>query len=110
MEHSQRILECLRTQGITAYRLAKETGISESLFSKWKKRPTSNISAETLNKIASYLGCSTDELLGKNQGSSALSRGELSTSEMKLLKLFRAIPEDHREMVLRMIEAALDNL
>ncbi len=65
MEHSQIILNIMKERNISAYRLAKETGISESLFSKWEKNPTSKISSINLVKIADYLGCSIDYLLGR---------------------------------------------
>ena len=65
MEHSQIILDILNKKNISAYRLAKETGISESLFSKWKKNPTSEISSSNLARIADYLDCSVDYLLGR---------------------------------------------
>ena len=65
MEHSQIILSLLAQKNISAYKLAKETGISESLFSKWKKNPTSDISSGNLAKIADYLDCSVDYLLGR---------------------------------------------
>ena len=55
MEHSQIILNMLASKNISAYRLAKETGISESLFSKWKSKPTSEISSSNLARIADYL-------------------------------------------------------
>lgn len=65
MEHSRIILDILNKKNISAYRLAKETGISESLFSKWKKNPTSEISSSNLARIADYLDCSVDYLLGR---------------------------------------------
>ncbi len=65
MEHSQIILSVLKNKNITAYKLAKETGISESLFSKWKKSPTSEISSSNLARIADYLNCSVDYLMGR---------------------------------------------
>lgn len=65
MEHSQIILSIMKERNISAYRLAKETGISESLFSKWEKSPTSKISSINLVKISDYLGCSIDYLLGR---------------------------------------------
>ncbi len=67
MEHSQIILNMLASKNISAYRLAKETGISESLFSKWKSKPTSEISSSNLARIADYLDCSVDYLLGRTE-------------------------------------------
>lgn len=65
MEHSQIILDIVKKKNISAYKLSKETGISESLFSKWKSKPTSEISSSNLAKIADYLDCSVDYLLGR---------------------------------------------
>lgn len=65
VEHSQLILNAMAQKNISAYKLSKQTGISESLFSKWKKNPTSEISSCNLVKIADYLNCSVDYLLGR---------------------------------------------
>lgn len=65
MEHSQRILKIIEEKGFTEYRVSKETGISNSLFGKWKAHPTSKISSCNLVLIADYLGCSVDFLLGR---------------------------------------------
>lgn len=65
MEHSDRILEIMNERGITAYRLAKETGIAESTFGQWRKCPSSNIYSSNLALIADYLGCSVDYLIGR---------------------------------------------
>ena len=65
MEHSQIILNILKNKSVSAYRVSKDTGISESLFSKWKTKATSDISSSNLAKIADYLGCSVDYLLGR---------------------------------------------
>lgn len=65
MEHSQIILSIMNSKNISAYKLSKATGISESLFSKWKKNPTSEITSANLVRIADYLDCSVDYLLGR---------------------------------------------
>lgn len=54
MEHSDFILKIMYDRGITAYRMAKETGITESLFSSWKKTPTSNIYSGNLVRIGVF--------------------------------------------------------
>ena len=65
VEHSQVVLGIIKERKISAYKLAQDTGISESLFSKWKSRPTSDIGSSTLALIADYLDCSVDYLLGR---------------------------------------------
>ena len=67
MEHSERILGIIAERGFTQYRVAKDTGISLSLFGKWKEKPTSKISSDKLCAIADYLGCSIDYLVGRTE-------------------------------------------
>lgn len=67
MEHTERILRILEERKISAYRLSKETGISDSLFSKWRETPSSNVYSGNLVLIADYLGCSVDYLLGRTE-------------------------------------------
>ena len=65
MEHSEIILKIIEDRGITPYRMAKDTGISNSLFTEWKRKPTSKINSGNLVLIADYLNCSVDYLLGR---------------------------------------------
>ncbi len=65
MEHTENILRIIEERGVTSYKLAKETGISESLFSKWREKPSSKVTSQNLQLIADYLDCSVDYLLGR---------------------------------------------
>ena len=65
MEHSERILQIFEARGLTPYQVAKGTGLTNSLFSLWKKKPTSKIYSGNLVLIADYLDCSVDYLLGR---------------------------------------------
>ena len=67
MELSQKILQYMQDKGVTAYKISKATGISESLFSMWKKKPTSKVSVKNLELIAEYFGITVDELMGKDE-------------------------------------------
>ena len=67
MEHSERILQIIEERGLTQYRVAKDTGISNSFFSQWRRNPSSNIYSSKLVAIADYLGCSVDYLLGRTE-------------------------------------------
>lgn len=67
MEHTERILHIMEERKITGYKLAKVTGISESLFSKWRETPSSKVSSGNLVLIADYLDCSVDYLLGRTE-------------------------------------------
>ena len=63
MEISDRILQVMDHQHITSYQVWKDTNISESVFSHWRKCPTSRIKSETIIKLSKYLHVSCDYLL-----------------------------------------------
>ena len=67
MEHSERILQIFRQRGVTPYRVAKDTGIPQTVFSEWKRKPTSKIYSGNLVLIADYFACSVDYLLGRTE-------------------------------------------
>lgn len=56
----------LKQKGVTSYRVYKETGVSQSTLSDWK-RGRSAPKAEILQKIAEYFGVTVDYLLGKEE-------------------------------------------
>lgn len=55
--------DLLKQKGITAYRVAKDTGINYQIFSDWK-RGKSKPKHDKILKIAKYLGVSDDYLEG----------------------------------------------
>ena len=52
MEHSERILQIMEARGVTAYRVAKDAGVSESVFSEWRRKPSSNIYSKWAGRCA----------------------------------------------------------
>ena len=46
----------LQNRGVTAYRVAKETGVSQASLSDWKSGKVKHPTAENLLKIAKYFG------------------------------------------------------
>lgn len=61
---TERFKKIIQTNNLTAYRVAKDTGISQGLMAEYHrgdKIPTVN----NLVKIADYLNCSVDYLLGR---------------------------------------------
>lgn len=67
MEHSDRILKIITDRGLTGYKVAKATGLTNSMFTEWRKKPTSKIYSGSVVLIADYLGCSVDYLLGRTE-------------------------------------------
>ena len=66
MDTFDRIELLMHQKGVTAYRVAKDTGLSTGLFSQWKKR-MQRPSMDKLNKLADYFGVSVDYLSGNEQ-------------------------------------------
>ena len=64
MGFPERLNELMERHGVTAYRISKETDISERLIGYWRKgdkQPT----MENIIKLASYFEVTTDYLLGR---------------------------------------------
>lgn len=62
MEFSEIIQNLLASRKITAYRLSKETGISQRLIGYWKKGEKKP-SYENLKKLSDFFNVSTDYLI-----------------------------------------------
>ena len=100
MYHSSNILQILKENNISAYKISKETGISESLFSKWKKNPTSEISSINLTKIADYLDCSVGYLLGRTD----------NPNSHKILKETKISVEQHKKDIPKNVSITAEEL
>lgn len=57
-----KFVELLNKKGVTAYRVAKDTGISATVFSEWKKGK-SNPKTDKLKILADYFGVTVDYFL-----------------------------------------------
>ena len=88
-------VKCLQEKGVTAYKVAKETGISQGQMNEYKNgkiTPTT----ENLIKIADYLECSIDYLLGRKEADTK-EKEELTEREQTLLEVFRQLNEIGQE-------------
>ena len=100
---SEIFVDLLQQKGKTAYRAAKETGISQGLMNQYKngaKTPTT----ENLIKIADYLDCSVDVLLGREKAEIIVGSAEANLEE-QLLSAFRRLTPDGQEVALNQVEA-----
>lgn len=59
---TKNIFKLMDNKGVTAYKLSKETGISESVISRWKSGEQSP-SISSLVKVANYFQCGLSELM-----------------------------------------------
>ncbi|ASA22349.1 helix-turn-helix domain-containing protein [Paenibacillus donghaensis] len=63
--------DLLKKHKVTAYRVAKETGITTATFTSWKQGKY-NPKREKLQKIADYFGVTVDYLMGVSEKSEDL--------------------------------------
>lgn len=90
-----RFMQIIQNKDLTAYKVAKGTGISQGLMSEYKngvKIPT----VQNLVKIADYLDCSVDYLLGRTDCPELAtpSGGAVSnTADINLIKKYRRLPK-----------------
>ena len=59
-------MQLMEEKGVTAYRVAKDTGITQATLSRWKTGKVSP-SIETLQVLAEYFGVTIDYLMGNTQ-------------------------------------------
>lgn len=59
---TKNIFQLMDNKGVTAYKLSKETGISESVISRWKSGEQSP-SISNLVKVAHFFNCGLSELM-----------------------------------------------
>lgn len=78
MHMYERLELLLKEKGITAYKLAQDTGVSTATLTSWKQgkyvpKP------EKLQKIADYFGVTLDYLYGKSDGKTTSTQEENAT-------------------------------
>lgn len=102
------LFEILERKGISGSQLAAGIGVSTGNIFDWKSgRSTPKL--EAICKIADYLDCSTDYLLGRTSEKS-FSSAEISADEKKLLSYYNSLNDEGKEKALERLEemTALD--
>ena len=94
--------------------VAKEIGISSGIVTKWKTTGTLP-NGETLAKIADYLDCSVDYLLGHtntpNAEKPAATKGDelsLDPLDAQLMDLLPHLTDDQKKLLYAQIKTLLD--
>lgn len=63
---TKNIFRLMDNKGVSAYKLSKETGISESVISRWRSGEQSP-SISSLVKVAHFFDCGLSELMKGNK-------------------------------------------
>ncbi|UBX27937.1 helix-turn-helix transcriptional regulator [Arsenophonus apicola] len=101
---TQRLDELLKTRHMSKSDMARITGVSRASVNGWFKR--GSISKEAALKLSSATGVSLAWILGED----ASNLVELSQDEMKLLDLFRELPNAEKLNMLSAFEMRLKEL
>ena len=81
MQLAQILNNLMESESISAYKMSKDTGISDRLIGYWKKGEKLP-SAENLMIISNYFGVSIDYLLtGENRKESNISQSAITTGD-----------------------------
>lgn len=99
------LMKILEERGM-ANKISKATGISSGNISDWKSGKSSP-NLEAIAKIADYLGCSVDYLIGRTDNQQAhVQDNDLTNNNeyMEIVKLFQALSPEDFDLVKRLIE------
>ena len=104
---SLRLQEIMNRKQLKQADLARMTGISRGAISNYEPK------SDVISKFAKSLNCSEMWLWGydvpmERASTTATNTIEVTEDEQKLLDLFRLVPENQQQMVLQMIEIALN--
>lgn len=101
--------QLLKAKKITAYKLAKDTGLSNSLFSDWK-RGKAKPKADKIQKIAEYFGVSTSYFyIDETAPKEAPPVDEAKEANSALVELARNCPEEKADLMLRLMQTVLQD-
>ncbi|EPY6744176.1 TPA: helix-turn-helix domain-containing protein [Klebsiella pneumoniae] len=97
-------LKALNAKGISKTEMSRIAGVSKQAVSGWFK--TGRISKESALAIADAVGVSVPWLLGEDVG----EKDGLKPDEQRLLELYRQLPEDEQQNMLRIVSLRLKEL
>lgn len=103
----------LKNNDMSAYKLSKETGISDRLIGYWRKGEKLP-SAENIVILATYFGISTDYLLGLNDKMPLFPKNseevfQLDEQQQRLLNNYNMLNEDGKESLLNYSDVIIGN-
>ena len=108
---AQRIKELRQERGMTLEQVADIVGVGKSTVRKWETGMIANMRRDKIAALAKALGTTPAYLMGWNEdddSKKSTDKQELTEGEKALLELFRKVPKEQQELVLQMIQAALN--
>ncbi len=111
LTRSGRIKLLIEQSGQSYQELEKTTGIKKSSLQRYASGVTTKIPLDVIEKLSKAFGVSQEYLMGwsENTQKPPPKEPQLSEGEKILIDLFRKVPEDMQDLVLRMIRSALES-
>lgn len=108
-EMSKKIHDLRKQQKLTLEQVANVVGVGKSTVRKWETGMIANMKRDKIALLAQALHTTPEYLMGWEKEPSPISEPPLTEEEEVLLSLFRRVPEDQQQLVLRLIQTALGN-
>lgn len=110
----QKLKDLREEKGITVENLAKAIGINVRTIFRWEAGE-SEITSNNLISLANFFGCTTDELLGRENyatGNIEIIGEKLNNDEKDILAVYRVLNDDGKRAFLSMVKnlATLNNV
>lgn len=109
MSIGKRIKSAREQQDMTLEEVAKRCDTTKQTIYKYENEIVTNIPYDKIVLLTKALDVSPSYLFGWEEKKSSPSERQLTEGEKMLLDLFRRVPEENQQMVLKMIRAALEN-
>lgn len=105
---SERIKALIDESQKSYQELEKITGIKKSSLQRYASGVTTKIPLDVIERLSVAFNVSQAYLMCWDEKKRSPNEMELTEGEIALVKLFRQIPQDRKELVLQMIRTALD--
>jgi transcriptional regulator with XRE-family HTH domain len=107
MTLGERLKQLRIEKGLTQEQLGKIVGLQKQAIWKYENGNVTNMKASSIKTLADFFGVSPSYLMGYTDVRQENTTEELSDGERMILELFRAIPDDKKQMAIEMLKAAL---
>ena len=108
-ELSIKIKQLRMERDMTLEQVAVIVGVGKSTVRKWETGMIANMKRDKIALLAKALSTTPAYLMGWDEETpSPIVEQQVTESEQLLLDLFRQVPENKQEMVLQMIQVALN--
>lgn len=108
-EMSIKIKQLRLEKGMTLEQVAVIVGVGKSTVRKWETGMIANMKRDKIALLARALSTTPAYLMGWDEETTTpIAEQQVTESEQFLLELFRKVPESKQEMVIQMIQVALN--